>query len=150
MVGSTSFLSSSFKIQYLQIRKKIGVKSRKNIWTKLLPPPFLVFFFFFFLLFLSNVGLLFLFSLLLYFFWLFLCDVGFLFFVFVFFGFVRWWVLLLFLLFFFLIFIFIIFLRKQFSKISYAIFWNIHFHLYTIFFKRIMYYFLFYLRGTWW
>ena len=48
VVGSTSFLSSSFKIQYLQIRKKIGVKSRKNIWTKLLPPPFLVFFFFFF------------------------------------------------------------------------------------------------------
>ena len=53
MVGSTSFLSSSFKIQYLQIRKKIGVKSRKNIWTKLLPPPFLVFFFFFYFSFLT-------------------------------------------------------------------------------------------------
>ena len=148
MVGSTSFLSSSFKIQYLQIRKKIGVKVEKIFGQNCSHLRF--WFFFFFLLFLSNVGLLFLFSLFLYFFWLFLCDVGFLFFVFVFFGFVGWWVLLLFLLFFFLIFIFIIFLRKKFSKISYAIFWNVHFHLYTIFFKRIMYYFLFYLRGTWW
>ena len=34
--------------------------------------------------------------------------------------------------FFFLIFIFIIFLGKHFWMISYAIFWNVNFHLYTI------------------
>ena len=46
----TSFLSSPFKIQSLQIEEKIGVKSEKNIWTKLPPPLFYVsgsFFFFF-------------------------------------------------------------------------------------------------------
>ena len=43
--------------------------------------------------------------------------------------------LLLFLLFFFLIFIFIIFLRKHFWMISYAIFRNVHFHLYNFFLK---------------
>ena len=37
--------------------------------------------------------------------------------------------------FFFLIFIFIIFLRKHFWMVSYAIFWNVHFHLYTNFLK---------------
>ena len=52
--------------------------------------------------------------------------------------------------FFFLNFNFIIFLRKHFWMISYAIFWNVHFHLYTILKKIIVYYFLFYLRGTWW
>ena len=50
----------------------------------------------------------------------------------------------------FLIFIFIIFLRKCFWMISYSIFWNVHFCLYTILKKNIMYYFLFYLRRTWW
>ena len=136
VVRPTSFLSSPFKIQSLQIWEKIGMKSGKNIWTKLLPTllTFLAFFFFF------NI----------YFFWLFLSLVTLAFcfcflFLFSFFGFVRtWWVLLLFL------FYFIIFLRKHFWMISYAIFWNIHFHLYTIFFKSIIYYFMFYLRGTWW
>ena len=42
----------------------------------------------------------------------------------------TWWVFLLFLFFFnFLIF----FWRKHFWMISYAIFWNVHFHLYTIY-----------------
>ena len=31
----------------------------------------------------------------------------------------------------------IIFLRKHFWLISYAIFWNVHFHLYTIFLKKV-------------
>ena len=66
MVGPTNFLSSLFKIQSLQIGKKIRIKSEKNIWTKL-PPTSLVRFclFFFFLVDFSfvncNVGFLFLF-----------------------------------------------------------------------------------------
>ena len=55
--GPTNFLSSPFKIQSLQI----GVKSGKNIWTKLPPPLINISDFFFFLLFLRNIGLLFLF-----------------------------------------------------------------------------------------
>ena len=56
VVGATSFLSSPFKIQFIQIREKIQVKSGKNIWTKLPPPlitflAFFLFFLFFFLFF---------------------------------------------------------------------------------------------------
>ena len=64
MVGSTGFLSSFFKIKSLQIEEKIGVKNRKNIWTKL-PPSFNFsgfFSFSFFLLtfpFSDNAGILF-------------------------------------------------------------------------------------------
>ena len=139
--GPQVFSPSLFKIQSLQIREKIGVKSGKNIWTKMSP---------LLLTFLSS-------SLFFPFFWLFLSPVTlafcfcFCFFLLSFFGFVRtWWVLLLFLFFFFLIFSFF-FLGKHFWMISYAIFWNVHFHRYK---KKkiisIMYYFLFYLRGTWW
>ena len=134
LVGSTSFLSFPFKIQSLQIREKIGVKSGKNIWTKM-SPLLLTFlasslFFPFFWLFLSPVTLAFCFC--------------FCFFLLSFFGFVRtWWVLLLFLFFFFLIFSFF-FLGKHFWMISYAIFWNVHFHRYKKKIISIMYYFLFY------
>ena len=63
VVGPTNFLSSPFKIQSLQIGEKIGVKSGKNIWTKLLPPLLTYFFF--------NTSFLFLFS----FFFLWFCQV---------------------------------------------------------------------------
>ena len=99
--GPTNFLSSPFKIQSLQI----GVKSGKNIWTKLPPPLINISDFFFFLLFLRNIGLLFLF---LFFFFSFdfsFITLAFCFFVF-FLGFVMWWVLLLFLLLFLLNFFF--------------------------------------------
>ena len=134
VVGPTSFLSSPFKIQSLQI----GVKSEKNIWTKL-PPP-LINVFFFYLLFLCNSGLLFLF------FFFFSFDFSFvtLAFCFCFCFFPFFWFCQVvgsssFPSFSFLIFIFIIiFLRKHFWMISYAIFWNIHFYLYTFFFESIM------------
>ena len=51
--GPTNFLSSPFKIQSLQI----GVKSRKNIWTKLPPPLINVYDFFFFFFYFSFVTL---------------------------------------------------------------------------------------------
>ena len=96
--------------------ERIRVKSGKNIWTKLPPHLFYVtgFFFifsfyFFFSFDFSIVTLAFFFSLV-------LPNGGFFFFSF----------------FFFLIFIFIIFLGKHFWMISYAIFWNVNFHLYTI------------------
>ena len=130
--GPTNFLSSPFKIQSLQI----GVKSRKNIWTKLPPPLINVsdFFFFFFILFLCNIGLLFLFLFFFFFFWLFLCNVGFLvLFSYFFFSLVLSCGGFFFISFFFFYLIFF-FLRKYFRMISYAIFWNVHFHLYTIFF----------------
>ena len=136
---SRSFLSSPFKIQSPQIGEKIRMKSEKNIWTKLPPPSltFLAFLFsFFFWLFLSLVTLAFCFC---------FC---FCFFLFSFFGFVRtWWVLLLFLL--FLKFLFLLFFKKTlfgwflcyFLKCSLS---SIH----NFKKKSIMYYFLFYLRGT--
>ena len=79
VVGPTSFLSSLFKIPSLQIGEKIGVKSEKNIWTKL--PPYLLagFFFFWPFSFSGNADFLFLFLF---------------FFFFSFFGFLRtWWAL---------------------------------------------------------
>ena len=139
VVGPTSFLSFPFKIQSLQIGEKIRVKSGKNIWTKL-PPPLLTFLAPFF----------FLFS---FFFWLFLCNAGFWFFVFVFFFFscfFLWFCQVVGSSSFFLIYIFIIFFKKTFLDDFLYYFWNVHFHLYTILKKSIMYYFLFYLRGTWW
>ena len=79
--GPTNFLSSPFKIQSLQI----GVKSGKNIWTKLPPPLINISDFFFFLLFLRNIGLLFLF---LFFFFSF--DFSFITLLFVLFFFFPW------------------------------------------------------------
>ena len=130
LVGSTSFLSSPFKIQSLQIGVKIGVKYGKNIWTKL-SLPLLTFLAFFFLLtfpFCANAGFFSFFFFFCYFFFFFLSLVllgrgGFFFFSFSF-------------LFIFYFFNFIIFLRKHFWMIFYAIFWNVHFHLYTIFKKK--------------
>ena len=79
--GPTNFLSSPFKIQSLQI----GVKSGKNIWTKLPPPLINISEFFFFLHFLRNIGLLFLF---LFFFFSF--DFSFITLAFCFFFFFPW------------------------------------------------------------
>ena len=89
VIEPTSFLSP-FKIQSLQIGKKIEMKSEKNICTKL-PYLFKRSFFFFF----SFVTLPFVFC---FFSYLFFSFFGFFFFSF---------------LFFFLIFIFIIFLKKK-------------------------------------
>ena len=72
--GPQVFSPPPFKIQSLQIGKKIGVKNEKNIWTKL-PPPLLTFlahFFsvlFFFGLFISLITLAFCF----FFFFFFFC-----------------------------------------------------------------------------
>ena len=124
LVGSTSFLSFPFKILSLQIREKIGVKSGKNIWTKM-SPLLLTFLasslFFSFLLtfpFSGNAGFLFLFLFFSFIFLWFCQDVSG--------GFFSSF-------FFFLFF----FLRKHFWMISYANFWNVHFHLYTIFKKKV-------------
>ena len=60
VVGATSFLSSPFKIQFIQIREKIQVKSGKKYLDKTAPTSynisgfffvFFVFFFFFFFFF---------------------------------------------------------------------------------------------------
>ena len=80
--------------------------------------------------------LFFMFLALFFFFLVFLYNVGFFFFFFFSFFFL-WFCQVVgsssFPSFFFLNFNFIIFLRKHFWMISYAIFWNVHFHLYTIY-----------------
>ena len=74
--GPQVFSPPPFKIQSLQIGKKIGVKNEKNIWTKL-PPPLLTFlahFFsvlFFFGLFISLITLAFCFFVFLFYFYYF-------------------------------------------------------------------------------
>ena len=106
MIGPTNFLSP-LKIQSLQI----GVKSEKNIETKLLY-LFWRFYFLFFYIYVfdfSFAKVLFVFCL---FFFSFDLPFVMMLFVFSFFGFAKRWVLLLFLLFFSLNFIFIIFLKK--------------------------------------
>ena len=92
--------------------------------NKIAPPllTFLAFFFFFTFPFSGNVGFLFL-SL-------------FLFFCFLFFLFFQWrggFFFFSFYFYFFIFFLFFIFWRKHFWMISYAIIWNVHFHLYTIY-----------------
>ena len=103
--GPTNFLSSPFKIQSLQI----GVKSRKNIWTKLPPPLINVsdFFFFFYFSFVTLAcSFLFFFSFFSFDFSFVMLAFWFCFLIFFFLGFVMWWVLLLFLLLFLLNFFF--------------------------------------------
>ena len=118
--GPQVFSPPPFKIQSLQIGKKIGVKSEKNIWTKL-PPPLLTFlahFFsvlFFFGLFISLITLAFCFFV----FFFFLSGRGGFFFSFLF----------------YFIFIFIIFLRKHFW-IIFMLFFKMSTFIYTqLFFK---------------
>ena len=122
VVRPTGFFSAPpFKIQSLQIGKKIGVKNEKNIWTKL-PPPLLTFlahFFsvlFFFGLFISLITLAFCFFV----------------FFFLFFVFVRTWWVFLFLL---ILFIYFFFLRKHFW-IIFMLFFKMSAFIYTqLFFK---------------
>ena len=116
--GPQVFSPPPFKIQSLQIGKKIGVKNEKNIWTKL-PPPLLTFlahFFsvlFFFGLFISLITLAFCFVFF-FFFFFFLSGRGGFFFSFLF----------------YFIFIFIIFLRKHFW-IIFMLFFKMSTFIYT-------------------
>ena len=119
--GPQVFSPPPFKIQSLQIGKKIGMKNEKNIWTKL-PPPLLTFlahFFsvlFFFGLFISLITLAFCFFV----------------FFFLFFVFVRTWWVFLFLL---ILFYFFFFLRKHFW-IIFMLFFKMSAFIYTqLFFK---------------